>query len=152
MSSAALVGVDGSVDWCCFPRFDSPSVFAAILDSEVGGHFRIGPAGPGFSSSQAYVRNTNILETTFRGDGWAVRVTDFMPVWGDDDGNPDTPPPDPPHEIHRVVDCLSGEADLWCDFRPRHDYGRAVPGFRRLGEGAVQARGGGADGYFAVER
>ena len=143
MSSAALVGVDGSVDWCCFPRFDSPSVFAAILDPEVGGHFRIGPAGPGFSSSQAYVRNTNILETTFTGDGWAVRVTDFMPVWGDDDDNPDTPPPEPPHEIHRVVDCLSGEADLWCDFRPRHDYGRAVPGFRRLGEGAVQARGGG---------
>lgn len=143
MSSAALVGIDGSVDWCCFPRFDSPSVFAAILDPEVGGHFRIGPAGPGFSASQAYVRNTNILETTFTGDGWAARVTDFMPVSGDDDGNPDTPPPEPPHEIHRVVTCLSGEADLWCDFRPRHDYGRAAPGFRRLGEGAVQARGGG---------
>ena len=143
MSSAALVGIDGSVDWCCFPRFDSPSVFAAILDPEVGGHFRIGPAGSGFSASQAYVRNTNILETTFRGGGWAARVTDFMPVSGDDDGNPDTPPPEPPHEIHRVVTCLSGEADLWCDFRPRHDYARAAPGFRRLGEGAVQARGGG---------
>ena len=65
MSSAALVGTDGSVDWCCLPRFDSPSVFASILDQDVGGRFRIRPAGAHTDSRQVYVQDTNILETSF---------------------------------------------------------------------------------------
>ncbi len=146
MSSAALVGTDGSVDWCCFPRFDSPSVFGAILDPRIGGHFRISPAAPGFKASQQYLPDTNILETAFTGPGGEVSITDFMPLTGDDDGDPDTPPPDPPHEIHRIVTCHSGQVELRCDFRPRHDYARAVPGFRPLrsdsGGGAVQVYGG----------
>ena len=144
MSSAALVGADGSVDWCCFPRFDSPSVFAAILDPEIGGHFRISPARSGFDSRQQYLPNTNILETEFTTpDGGIVRITDFMPLTGDDDNNPDTPPPEPPHEIHRIVTGLAGQMTLRCDFRPRHDYARAVPAFQALRGNAVQARGGG---------
>ena len=146
MSSAALVGTDGSVDWCCFPRFDSPSVFASILDSKIGGYFRISPVGPGFRSSQQYIPDTNILETTFTGESGEVSITDFMPLTGDNDGNPDTPPPDPPHEIHRIVTCHSGQVELRCDFRPRHDYARAAPDFRALdgnpGATAVQVRGG----------
>ena len=146
MSSAALVGTDGSVDWCCFPRFDSPSVFGAILDPNIGGHFRICPAAPGFEASQEYLTDTNILETSFTGPSGAVSITDFMPVTGDDDGNPDTPPPDPPHEIHRIVACHSGQVELRCDFRPRHDYARADSDFRALsrdsGGAAVQVRGG----------
>ena len=146
MSSAALVGTDGAIDWCCFPRFDSPSVFAAILDPEVGGHFRISPAdADGFASEQAYIPDTNILETTFRGAAGVISITDFMPVNGDDDDNPDTPPPEPPHEIHRIVACRSGAVELRCDFRPRHDYARAVTAFRPLrgvSGGVVQARGG----------
>ena len=146
MSSAALVGSDGSVDWCCFPRFDSPSVFAAILDGEIGGHFRISPTGPGFQARQSYQPDTNILETTFTGEAGEVSITDFMPLTGDNDGNPDTPPPDPPHEIHRIVTCHSGKVELRCDFRPRHDYARAVPEFTPLrgarGGTAVLVRGG----------
>ena len=72
--------------------------------------------------------------------------TDFMPLTGDNDGDPDTPPPDPPHEIHRIVTCISGQVELRCDFRPRHDYARAVPDFRPLGcssgGAAVQVGGG----------
>jgi alpha,alpha-trehalase len=60
--SAALVGLDGSIDWCCFPRFDSPSVFAAILDAGKGGHFAITPQET-YSATQRYLDNTNILET-----------------------------------------------------------------------------------------
>ena len=146
MSSAALVGTDGSVDWCCFPRFDSPSVFGAILDPNIGGHFRICPVG-GFESGQQYLEDTNILETTFKTPAGIVTITDFMPATGDDDGNPDTPPPDPPHEIHRIVACQSGRVELRCDFRPRHDYARAVPEFRPLnansGAAAVQSRAAG---------
>ena len=147
MSSAALVGIDGSVDWCCLPRFDSPSVFAAILDPKIGGHFRISPALPFLESGQEYLPDTNILKTTFTTESGVVSVTDFMPLTGDDDNNPDTPPPDPPHEIHRIVTCVYGHVEMRCDFRPRPDYARAVPEFRPLpgssGPGvAVQAQGG----------
>ena len=145
MSSAALVGTDGSVDWCCFPRFDSPSVFAGILDPETGGCFRISPADPGFDVRQAYLTDTNILETTFTTATGVVSVTDFMPASEDDDNNPDTPS-NALHEIHRIVRCLTGEVDMCCDFQPRHDYARSVPSFSplrsRSGGGAVQASGG----------
>ena len=70
MSSAALVGHDGSIDWCCFPRFDSPSVFASILDPDVGGHFRINPVNP-FTTHQEYQHDSNVLVTTFSiGPAW----------------------------------------------------------------------------------
>ncbi len=145
MASAALVGTDGSVDWCCFPRFDSLSVFAAILDSEVGGHFRISPASPGFDTRQEYLQDTNILRTTFTTPTGVVSITDFMPAADDDDDNPDTPP-NALHEIHRIVTCSSGKVDMCCDFQPRHDYARVVPRFspmRGSSDGcAVQVRGG----------
>ena len=145
MASAALVGTDGSVDWCCFPRFDSPSVFAAMLDPEVGGHFRISPASPSFDTRQEYLQDTNILKTTFTTTTGVVSITDFMPAADDDDDNPDTPP-NALHEIHRIVTCSSGEVDMRCDFQPRHDYARVIPRFRRMpgnSDGcAVQVRGG----------
>ena len=144
MSSAALVGKDGSVDWCCFPRFDSPSVFAALLDQEAGGRFRISPIGLTLEARQEYQTDTNILETTFTTGGGVVRITDFMPIA--DDGIPETPP-EAPNEIHRIVTCLSGEVVMRCDFQPRPDYARALPEFHPLsgnsGEAAVLVRGGG---------
>ena len=96
---------------------------------------------------QRYVDDTNILETTFTTPSGVVTVTDFMPVSGDNDGDPSTPPPDPPHEIHRVVTCAAGRVEMRCEFRPRHDYARAVPEFRpldaRSGATALQARAAG---------
>ena len=146
MSSAALVGMDGSVDWLCLPRFDSPSVFAAILDQDIGGRFRIRPSGV-YATAQSYVQDTNILETTFATSTGVVSVMDFMPIQDNDrDGKPDRNPANPP-ELHRIVRCSSGSVDMRCDYEPRHDYARAVPTFRAArsnGSGsAVETQGGG---------
>ena len=146
MSSAALVGTDGSVDWCCLPRFDSPSVFAAILDQDIGGRFRIRPTGAYTSTLQAYVQDTNVLETAFSTPTGVVSITDFMPISDSDmDGKPDTNPTDPP-ELHRIVTCSAGSVEMRCDYEPRHDYARTVPTFRAVrgnGNGtAVEAHGG----------
>ena len=146
MSSAALVGADGSVDWCCLPRFDSPSVFASILDEDIGGRFRIRPSGSYTHARQAYLPDTNILETTFTTSEGVVKITDFMPIQDNDkDGKPDTNPAVPP-ELHRIVTCTDGSVEMRCDYEPRHDYARAVPEFRQLhsnGDGTtVETEGG----------
>jgi GH15 family glucan-1,4-alpha-glucosidase len=118
--TAALIGVDGSVDWCCFPRFDSPSVFGALLDNEQGGRFRIQPVRD-YTSHQRYFPLTNILVTSFHlhdGTG-AFEVLDFMPA-------PDGALPiASPHEIHRRVRGLRGEVEIEVCFEPRFDYARA---------------------------
>ena len=146
MSSAALVGTDGSVDWCCLPRFDSPSVFASILDEDIGGRFRIRPGGAYTDARQVYMQDTNILETVFTTPAGIVKIIDFMPIHdGDKDGKPDTNPAEPP-ELHRIVTCTAGSVDMRCEYEPRHDYARAVPEFRVLksnGNGvAVETKGG----------
>ena len=68
MRTAALIGLDGAIDWCCLPRFDSGSVFAALLDPERGGTWSVRPEGE-WTSTQRYLPRTNILETTFRTAG-----------------------------------------------------------------------------------
>lgn len=146
MSSAALVGMDGSVDWLCLPRFDSPSVFAAILDRDIGGRFRIRPSAT-YTTEQSYLPDTNILETVFTTSTGVVSITDFMPIQDNDrDGKPDRNPANPP-ELHRIVRCLAGSVEMQCTYEPRHDYARAVPTFRAVsgngGGSAVEARGGG---------
>ena len=146
MSSAALVGADGSVDWCCLPRFDSPSVFASILDEDIGGRFRIRPSGAYTDWRQVYMQDTNILETIFTTPDGVVKITDFMPIQDNDkDGKPDTNPAEPP-ELHRIVTCTAGSMEMRCDYEPRHDYARAVPVFRQLrsnGNGtAIETEGG----------
>lgn len=65
--TAALVSTDGSIDWCCWPHFDSPAVFCRLLDARQGGWFRVGPAGS-HRASRAYVGGTNVLATSFRTD------------------------------------------------------------------------------------
>ncbi|MFC2041949.1 trehalase-like domain-containing protein [Chloroflexota bacterium] len=85
MLSCALIGKDGSIDWSCLPRYDSPSVFAAILDDEKGGQFAINPRLP-FESKQAYLPNTNVLQTTFNTETGVVTVTDFMPCYPNSQG------------------------------------------------------------------
>jgi GH15 family glucan-1,4-alpha-glucosidase len=132
--TAALVGLDGSIDWCCFPRFDSPSVFAAILDHDGGGRCRIEPARP-YTAHQRYFPLTNILVTSFHlhdGSG-AVEVLDFMP-W------PGETPIAAPHEIHRRVRGVRGLVRLEVEFSPRFDYGRERAGLEAA-SGGVFARG-----------
>ena len=79
--SAALVGVDGSIDWCCLPRFDSPSLFARILDADRGGSWQLAPVVPS-RSWQRYAEKTNILQTIFETDHGRAEITDFMPIEG----------------------------------------------------------------------
>ncbi|MFC7385675.1 glycoside hydrolase family 15 protein [Sphaerisporangium rhizosphaerae] len=131
MQSAALVGRDGSIDWLCLPRFDSPACFAALLGEERNGHWWIGPAGPGrrLSTRRRYRENTLVLETEWDTEGGTVRVTDFMPPRH---ANPD---------LVRVVECLSGSVEMGTLIRIRFDYGRIVPWVRR-DDGLLQAIGG----------
>ena len=79
LHTVALVGTDGTIDWYCCPRFDSPSVFAALLDSDRGGLFRISPDGDGWSSKQLYLPDTNVLITRFLMPDGVGEVQDFMP-------------------------------------------------------------------------
>ncbi len=115
--TVALVGVNGSVDWLCWPRFDSPSVFGALLDPNRGGRFQIAPAEPGGRSQQAYDDATNVLQTLFRREGvGAVTLTDLMPWNGD--------PRSRVGELHRLIEAREGELELKIVFDPRFDYGR----------------------------
>jgi GH15 family glucan-1,4-alpha-glucosidase len=117
MRTAALVGLDGGIDWCCLPRFDSGSVFAALLDPERGGTWSIRPEG-NWTSTQRYLPRTNILETTFRTpSGGVVTLTDFMPVG--QDGRPSGDHP----EIHRQLRCARGHVPMHMVFMPRFEYG-----------------------------
>ena len=79
MRSVALCGDNGSIDWCCLPHFDSPSVFAAILDERNGGFWSLSPAGE-FQAKQIYLPDTNVLVTRFFSDEGMSEVTDFMSI------------------------------------------------------------------------
>lgn len=131
--SAALVRVDGAIDWLCMPRFDSPSLFAAILDPGRGGITAITPARRPFESLQRYDPDTNVLETLFTVPGQGVcRLTDSMP-WVDD-------PRASIHEVHRRIECLEGSLELDVVFDPRFSYG-ADPASIEIGEHGVLAQG-----------
>src|SRR5271157_2957631 len=79
--TVALIGKNGSIDWCCLPDFDSPSVFGALLDAQKGGFFRIAPHDtPGTQYRQLYVPETNILITRFLSSNGVAEITDFMPI------------------------------------------------------------------------
>jgi len=121
MASAALVARTGSIDWCCLPGFDSPSIFAAILDDEKGGRFDIRP-GSHFESDQSYLKDTNVLQTVFQTDAGTVTLTDFMPCYQRDHGGLVQY-----NEIHRIAECTRGEVDLKVTFQPRPEYATVVP-------------------------
>ena len=118
---AALVGKNGSIDWCCIPRFDSPSIFAGILDDEKGGHFAITPQGE-WSSTHRYISDTNVLETRFEtADGVAI-VTDCMPLF---ESATDPSGLTVRHQIIRIVRCARGNVTMNVTYQPMPDYGRA---------------------------
>ena len=80
MNTVALVGKNGAIDWFCFPRFDSPSVFGALLDDQKGGRFRIAPKSKGATCKQLYWPESNVLITRFLSPDGVGEITDFMPV------------------------------------------------------------------------
>ena len=140
--SAALVRADGAIDWLCLPRFDSPSVFAALLDEENGGSTSVSPVDYPFESLQRYDPGTNVLETVFQIEGrGTIRLTDYMP-WTDD-------PRSAMHEVHRRVQCVEGEAVVKVVFDPRFDYGRVSTTFEIDGRSAL-AKGATGERLLAV--
>jgi GH15 family glucan-1,4-alpha-glucosidase len=80
LNTIALVGLTGSIDYMCFPNFDSPSIFAALLDSEKGGEFSITPVFTEMKTKQLYLPDTNVLLTRFLSAEGVGEITDFMPV------------------------------------------------------------------------
>ncbi len=116
MRSAALVGIDGAIDFYCFPEFDSPSVFAALLDPEKGGSFVIEPLMTGVRTKQLYLSDTNILVTHFLSNEGVAEITDFMPVIGDSEKWP--------NRIVRILRVIKGEVKFRLRCAPRFDYAR----------------------------
>ena len=121
--TAALVGRNGSVDWLCFPRFDSAACFAALLGEPKNGRWLIAPADESAEVTRRYRGHTLILETTFETKDGAVRLIDFMPPRGT---NPD---------IVRIVEGVRGKVALRMELIIRFDYGDVVPWVRKCGDG-----------------
>ena len=128
LHSVALVGNDGAIDWCCLPDFDSPSVFAAILDERKGGFFKIAVQHDS-SRRQLYLPETNILITRFLGAEGVGEVVDFMPIVpkGQEKN----------HEIIRIVSSVRGTLFCRVDCKPAYDYARAEHRTVLRPEGAV---------------
>ena len=137
--TGALVAPDGSVEWLCLPHFDSPSIFAALLDRGAGS-FRIGPYGTFVPAGRRYEPGTNILETTWMTPtGWIV-VRDALTVgdWHRNvRGTTHTRPPtdyDADHLLVRTVECIQGEVPVELVCEPRFDYGRSAARWTLGGE------------------
>lgn len=116
--TAALVGRDGSVDWLCLPRFDSPACFAALLGDEDAGFWRVAPAAGGLCTRRRYRGDTLILETEWDTPEGTVRLIDFMPPRGE------------AADVVRIVEGVSGRVPMHMALRLRFDYGRIVPWVR----------------------
>lgn len=117
LHTGPLVSREGSIDWLCLPRFDSESIFTAILGGPDDGRWKMSVVG-GEVISRQYRGNTFILETTWRGPEGVARVTDFMP------------PATKQADVIRFVECLEGEVEVEHDMRVRFSYARAEPWFR----------------------
>jgi GH15 family glucan-1,4-alpha-glucosidase len=127
--SAALVGKNGSIDWLCAPRFDSPAFFAALLGTEDNGHWQIAPVGEVRRVERRYRRDTAILETDFETDDGVVRLVDCMPQ----------------REGHlnlvRVVEGVRGRVAMQMRLAPRFDYGQLIPSLGRIDQGVFAVAG-----------
>ncbi len=119
--SAGLVARDGSIDWLCFPRFDSDAVFASLLGSKENGHWCLAPLSGEACTTRSYRGHTMILETEWESPEGTVRVIDFMPERGE--------APD----VVRIVEGLSGQVEMRSELRLRFGYGEVVPWVRHQG-------------------
>jgi len=127
--TAALVSREGSIDWLCLPRFDSPACFAALLGDRGNGRWLLAPAGPVREVRRSYLGDTLVLETEYRTDDGVVRVIDCMPPRQSD--------PD----VARIVEGVSGRVPMRMELTIRFDYGSIVPWVRHI-DGALHAIAG----------
>lgn len=117
LQTAALVSTDGTIDWFCAPRFDSPSIFGSLLDADRGGFFSIRPATDDYVTRQLYLPNTAVLITRFLTEAGVGEVVDFMPVVEGEATDR--------HRLVRLVRVVRGRMEFVGDIQPRFDYGRA---------------------------
>ena len=129
LQTAALVTTDGCVDWFCCPRFDSPSVFGALLDADNGGYFQIKPDRDDYVSKQLYFPDTAMLITRFMTPDGVGEVRDFMPVAGQRATSQ--------HRLVRLIRVVRGTMRFVGDIKPRFDYGRKQHKLEVTDEGAV---------------
>jgi GH15 family glucan-1,4-alpha-glucosidase len=129
LQTAALVSTDGTVDWFCCPRFDSPSVFASLLDADKGGYFRVAPDRADYITRQLYFPDTAMLITRFMTADGVGEVTDFMPIAGNR--------PTGRHRLVRLIRVVRGSMRFVLEIKPRFDYGRLPHKLETTDEGAV---------------
>ncbi|MDO3702430.1 glycoside hydrolase family 15 protein [Micromonospora sp. C28SCA-DRY-2] len=129
LQTAALVARDGTLDWFCAPRFDSPSIFAGLLDPQRGGYFRVAPEGVHYLSKQLYLPDTPMLITRFISADGVGEIIDFMPVAGDQVTDR--------HRIVRIIKVVRGRMRFRAECRPRFDYGREPHQLERHPDGSV---------------
>jgi GH15 family glucan-1,4-alpha-glucosidase len=129
LHTVALVGTDGTIDWYCTPRFDSPSVFASILDTEKGGFFRIHAIECEWEAKQLYFPDTNVLITRFVTTDGVGEIQDFMPISGGEERHR--------HRLIRRVVCVRGQMKFRVECEPRFDYGRASHEITRHEQGVA---------------
>ena len=127
--TAALVGLDGSIDWLCWPEFSSDACFARLLGSEENGRWLLAPAAEGEKTTRRYREHTLILETTFETADFAVMLIDFMPIRGSNS------------DIVRIVKGIRGSAPMQMELSMRFDYGTTVPWVTR-DDGGIRAIAG----------
>jgi GH15 family glucan-1,4-alpha-glucosidase len=137
--SAGLVSREGSLDWLCLPRFDSPSIFAAVLDAENGGRFLVRPIGE-LRTERRYLANTNVLETVFRTPTGTCVLRDLMSVSSEGDKRAYLTPE---HEVLRELEGLEGEVEVEILYDPRPNYGRLRPLLEERGALGLRCEVGG---------
>ncbi|MEV1051933.1 glycoside hydrolase family 15 protein [Streptomyces sp. NPDC049887] len=129
LQTAALVSTQGTIDWYCTPRFDSPSIFGSLLDSEKGGYFKVAPVDRTYATKQLYLPDTAVLVTRFMTEAGAGEVVDFMPVTGSTATQR--------HRLVRLLRCVRGSLTFKVDIVPRFDYGRSAHKLHYTERGAV---------------
>ncbi|MFI1467837.1 glycoside hydrolase family 15 protein [Streptomyces wuyuanensis] len=131
LQTAALISTQGTIDWYCTPRFDSPSVFGSLLDSDNGGYFKVAPVDRTYATKQLYLPDTAVLVTRFMTEAGAGEVVDFMPVTG--------PTATRRHRLVRLLRCVRGSLTFKVDIVPRFNYGRSPHKLHYTERGAVFA-------------
>jgi len=137
LRSAALLSKQGSIDWMCLPRFDSPWIFGRLLDWEKGGYLQLCPTGEALAYRQ-YRRDSNVIQTVWGGDHARMRVVDWMPIAVK---NKRLKPPESLRLI-RMMQPIAGSTDWRLTFKPRFDYGRRLPVLTPIRPGMLMAEGG----------